>query len=106
MQREVLCTLHGPLSQAGGYADMERHVPELYDWVKLKTDAEFVLWCAIMDVVSWFPWGPATTLDGRRRAMPARRMLQRKRVETRARCELWRAAENEAPESGSAVAGL
>ena len=28
------CTLHRLIQQAGGYADMERHVPELYDWVR------------------------------------------------------------------------
>ena len=32
----VLCTLHRliEIEQAGGYADMERHVPELRDWVQ------------------------------------------------------------------------
>ena len=32
--RAVQCTLRRLVEQAGGYADMERHVPELYDWVQ------------------------------------------------------------------------
>ena len=34
---------------------MERHVPELYDWHTNKVGEAFVVRCAIMDVVSWFP---------------------------------------------------
>ena len=34
---------------------MERHVPELYDWVRKKDEAAPVMRCAIFDVVSWFP---------------------------------------------------
>ena len=34
---------------------MERHVPELHDWVKAKREAAPVMRCSIMDVVSWFP---------------------------------------------------
>ena len=33
---------------------MERHVPELYDWVKNNNEAARVMRCAILDVVSWF----------------------------------------------------
>ena len=42
------------IEQAGGYADVERHVPELYDWVSNDTDAAPKVRCAILDVVSWF----------------------------------------------------
>ena len=34
---------------------MERHVPELCDWVKNNDEAALVVLCAILDVVSWFP---------------------------------------------------
>ena len=34
---------------------MERHVPELYDWVINDNDAAPEVRCAILDVVSWFP---------------------------------------------------
>ena len=34
---------------------MERHVPELHDWVRNKDHAAPVRRCAILDVVSWFP---------------------------------------------------
>ena len=53
--RAVLYTSHKPIEQAGGYAGMERHVPELHDWVKAKREAASVMRCSIMDVVSWFP---------------------------------------------------
>ena len=43
------------IGQAGGYADMERHVPELYDWVQKNNEAVFEMRCAILDVVSRFP---------------------------------------------------
>ena len=33
---------------------MERHAPELYDWVQKEQRAP-EMWCAILDVVSWFP---------------------------------------------------
>ena len=39
--------------EAGGYADMERHVPELYDWVQKNNEAAREMKCAILDVVSW-----------------------------------------------------
>ena len=53
---------------------MERHVPELYDWVQKNNGAAPEMRCAILDVVSWLPG---------ERAVPARRTLQRKRVETK-----------------------
>ena len=34
---------------------MERHVPELHDWVRNNSEAALVMRCAILDVVSWFP---------------------------------------------------
>ena len=34
---------------------MERHVPELYDWVQKNNGAAPEIRCAILDVVSWFP---------------------------------------------------
>ena len=34
---------------------MERHVPDLYDWVRNNNEAAPVMQCAILDVVSWFP---------------------------------------------------
>ena len=34
---------------------MERHVPELYDWIRDKDGTAPVMRCAILDVVSWFP---------------------------------------------------
>ena len=34
---------------------MERHVPELYDWVNNNNEAAPTMQCAILDVVSWFP---------------------------------------------------
>ena len=73
----------GPSSRQGGYADVERHVPELYDWVRNDNDAAPKVRSAIFDVVSWFPGVPAAALDRRQRAMPARRTLQLKCVETR-----------------------
>ena len=51
----VCATLHRLTQQAGGYADMERHVPELHNWVKNNNDAAPVMRCAILEVVSWFP---------------------------------------------------
>ena len=53
--RAVQCTLRRLIEQAGGYADMERHVPELYDRVQKNNEAAPVTRCAILDVVSWFP---------------------------------------------------
>ena len=53
--RAVLRTLRRLIEQVGGYGDMERHVPELYDWVKKSNDAAPEMRCAILDVVSWFP---------------------------------------------------
>ena len=34
---------------------MERHVPELYNWVQKDNGAAPVMRCAILDVVFWFP---------------------------------------------------
>ena len=51
----VQCTLRRLIEQAGGYADLERHVPELYDWHVIKEGKAPVMRCAILDVVSWFP---------------------------------------------------
>ena len=48
-------TLRRLIKQAGGYADFERHVPEVYDWVRNINEAAPVMRCAILDVVSWFP---------------------------------------------------
>ena len=56
--RAVLCTLCRLIEQAGSYADMERHVPGLYDWVQKNNEAAPVMRCAILDVVSWFPGVP------------------------------------------------
>ena len=53
--RAVQHNLRRLIEQAGGYADVERHVPELYDRVKNKDEAAPVRRCAILDVVSWFP---------------------------------------------------
>ena len=33
---------------------MERHVPELHEWVRNKDEAAPVMRCGILDVVSWF----------------------------------------------------
>ena len=45
--------------------------PELYDWHVNKEGEAPVMRCAILDVVSWFPGRPATTLDRCQRAMSA-----------------------------------
>ena len=84
--RAVQSTLRRLIEQVEGYADMECHVLELYDWVKNKDEAAAVMRCAILDVVSWFP---GVLLDRRQRAMPACRTLQRKCVETRGGCSCW-----------------
>ena len=34
---------------------MERHVPELYNWVRNNNEPAPAMRCAILDVVSWFP---------------------------------------------------
>ena len=52
--RAVMRTMNGLISQAGGYADMERHVPEVYDLVTPKSGQDPVTRCAFVDVVSWF----------------------------------------------------
>ena len=53
--RAVQHTLRRLIEQAGGYADMKRHVPGLHDWVRNNNEAAPVMRCAILDVVSWFP---------------------------------------------------
>ena len=53
--RAVMYALNRLISQAGGYADMERQVPELYDLVIPKPGADPVIRCATMGVVSSFP---------------------------------------------------
>ena len=50
--RAVLCTLHRLIEQAGSW---ERHVPELYDWVRNDNEAAPTMRCATSDVVSWCP---------------------------------------------------
>ena len=52
--RAVHCTLRRLIQQAGGHADLERHVPELHDKVRNKGEAAPEMRCAILDVVSWF----------------------------------------------------
>ena len=104
--RAVQCTLRRLIEQAGGYADMERHVPELYDKVQKNNEAAPEMRCAILEVVSWIPWRPAAALDGRQRAMPARRTSQRKCVEARRGCSRWGSGENEASRYGRASVGL
>ena len=52
--RTVFCTLRRLIEQAGGYAYMERHVPELYDWVSNDNETAPEIRFAILDVVSWF----------------------------------------------------
>ena len=53
--RAVQCTLRRLIEQAGCYADLERRVPEPYDWVIGKDGVAPQMRCAILDVVSWFP---------------------------------------------------
>ena len=48
-------TLRRLIEEAGGYTDLERHVPELREWVRNNNEAAPVMLCAISDVVSWFP---------------------------------------------------
>ena len=52
--RAVQCTLRRLIEQAGDHADMEHHVPELYDWVRNSNEAAPTMRCAVLDVVSWF----------------------------------------------------
>ena len=95
--------------QCGGartHADVERHVPELYDCVSNKDEAAPVMWCAILDVVSWFP-GVLQQLwmDVSVRCRHAR-TSQRKCVETRGGCSCWRSGESEVLRYGRAIVGL
>ena len=50
LHRAVQYTLRRLIEQAGGYADVERHVPELHDGVSNDNDAAPNLRCAILDV--------------------------------------------------------
>ena len=59
--RAVQRTLRRLIEQAGGHADVERHVPELYDWAKNNNEAAPEMRCAILDVVSWFPTSCSTS---------------------------------------------
>ena len=70
---------------------MERHVPELYDWVQKNNEAAPEMRCAILDVISWFPG-----------------VLQQLwiDVETRSGCSCWENGENEALWNGHAIVGL
>ena len=95
--RAVQCTLRKLIRQAGGYADMERRVPELYDWVQKNNEAA----CGLL-----LPGCPAAALDRRQRAIPACRTLQRKCIETRGGYSCWRSGENEALWNGRAVGGF
>ena len=76
-RRAVRHTLRRLIEQAGGHADLERHVPELHDWVRNKDEAALVMRCA-----RYFRRGllvsgrPAATLDRRQRAMPACTRMQ------------------------------
>ena len=45
--RAVQHTLRRLIEQAGGYADMERHVPELYDRVRNNSEATPVMRCTL-----------------------------------------------------------
>ena len=85
---------------------MERHVPERYGWVNNDNEAVPKVRCAILDVVSWFPGVLQQLWIGRQHAMPARRTLQRKCVETRSGWSCWGSGENEAIRYGRASVGL
>ena len=63
-----MCTLHRLITQAGGYADMERHVLELHDEVRVTANAEVVRRChgSIL----------RHNLDRRLRVVPSRRKIQ------------------------------
>ena len=98
--RAVECTLRKLIEQAGGYADVERHVPELHDWVQKNNEA------APLGRGLLVPGCPAAALGGRQRTMPVCRTLQRKCVETKGGYICWRSGENEALWNGSASVGL
>ena len=53
--RAVQHTLRNLIEQGEGYADVERHVLELYDWVNNDNGAAPNVRCAISDVVFWCP---------------------------------------------------
>ena len=53
--RAVMCTMHTPVTHAGGFADMTRHVSELFDDVRASTSADPVQRCAVRDVAPRFP---------------------------------------------------
>ena len=54
MAEHPFSTLRRLIAQAGGCADVERHAPELYEWVRNDNDAAPKVRCAIFDVVFWF----------------------------------------------------
>ena len=92
----VLAAWADSLRMPKEYADMERHVAELYDWVEAETRCRTCAQVCHPRCGLLVSWGPATTLDTRQRAMPACRTIQRTCVETRDRCGSGRDGENEA----------
>ena len=96
--RAVQSTLKRLIEQAGGYADLERHVPELYDWVSDRDGAAPVM-LLVLEC-------PTTALDRCQCAMPACRTLQRKCVETGSGCSCWRNRKSEALWKCRAIVGL
>ena len=106
LHRAVWYTLRGLIERAEGYADVERHVPELHHGVSNDSDAATQgevrhLRCGLR-----VPGCPAAALDRRERAVPAHRTLQRKCVETRCGCSSWGSGENEAIWHGRETVGL
>ena len=101
----VQCTLRKLIEQAGSYADTERHVPELLDWLQKNNEAAPEMRCAISDVVSWFQvvlqqlW-----IDVSVRCPHAGRYNES--VETRGGCSCCGGGENEALWNGFARASL
>ena len=100
--RAVQCTLRRLIEQAGGSADVERHVLDLYDWVQKNNEAAPEMRCAILDVVSWFP----SVLQQLWIDVSVRCPLQRKCVETRGGSGRRRNGENETLWNGRASVGL
>ena len=104
--RAIPCTLHRLLSQRRRYADKERHVSGLHDWVKPKPDAELVLRCAVMDVVSWFLavmqqlWMDVSV------RCPHAEIDNEGASKRGGGCSCWGSAENEALWYGRAIVGL
>ena len=101
----VQCTLRRLIEQAGGYADMERHVPELYDWVQKNNEAAPEVRCAILDVVSWFP-GVLQQLWIDVSVRCPHERYNESASKTRGGCSGWGSGENEALWNGRASVGL